>query len=84
MADYINKNGLSIGASNKELFEEWCHKMSFIPISFSSHQSIRDKKELIYHTNVMISVADKYAVLWGKRLNNDFKENALVLFLSIP
>lgn len=64
--------------TNKQLFEQWCDKMRFTPISFFSHQFIRNKKELIYHTNVIISVADKYAVLCLDAIG-DKKERRLVV-----
>ena len=37
--------------------------MQFSPISFSSYQMISNNKKLIYHTNVMMCIADKYAII---------------------
>ena len=51
MADYINKNGLSIGASNKELFEELMRGTGFImgpnASLFIENAGLHDKKIVV-------------------------------------
>ena len=51
MSDYINKNGLSIGASNKELFEELMRGTGFIMGSnaslFIENAGLHDKKIVV-------------------------------------
>jgi hypothetical protein len=64
--------------TNKELFNIWCKKMQFTPISFSSSQFVDKKRELIYHTNVMMCVADKFAVICLNSIDNEIeKENVI-------
>ena len=46
--------------TNKELFEEVCVRLGYDPVSF--HARDRAGKE-IYHTNVMMSVAEKFAIV---------------------
>jgi hypothetical protein len=49
--------------TDEKLFEKFCEKMNFTPIAFSAFQSVGKERLPIYHTNVMMSVADKYAIL---------------------
>lgn len=46
--------------TDKAVFEEWCSKMNYTPCSF---YSVDEKAGEIYHTNVMMCVADKYVVI---------------------
>lgn len=45
------------------LFREFCAKTGFKPIVFHSYQTIDQKRMPIYHTNVMMCLADKFAVI---------------------
>jgi len=51
LSDYINKNGLSIGASNKELFEELMRGTGFImgpnASLFIENAGLHDKKIVV-------------------------------------
>ncbi len=49
--------------SNEELFIEFCEDFEFTPILFKSYQTVEGQRELIYHTNVMMCVGDRYAVI---------------------
>ncbi len=46
--------------TDKAVFEEWCSKMNYIGCSF---YSVDEKGGEIYHTNVMMCVADQYVVI---------------------
>lgn len=46
--------------TNKIVLEEWCRQMSYTPCSF---YSVDETGGEIYHTNVMMCVADEYAVI---------------------
>lgn len=46
--------------TDKTVFEEWCSKMNYKPCSF---YSVDEKGGEIYHTNVMMCVADQYVVI---------------------
>jgi hypothetical protein len=53
--------------TDKKLFEEWCNQMAYTGCSF---YSVDDKGGEIYHTNVMMCVADKYAVICTDSIHN--------------
>lgn len=46
--------------TDKTVFEEWCNQMSYTPCSF---YSVDENGGEIYHTNVMMCVADQYVVI---------------------
>lgn len=48
---------------DEDLFREFCAKIGFKPIVFHSYQTIGQKRMPIYHTNVMMCLADKFAVI---------------------
>ena len=54
--------GLSVRA-DEDLLEEFCDDMEYVPVVFEAFQSIEGKRKPIYHTNVMMSVADDFAIV---------------------
>jgi hypothetical protein len=46
--------------TDKTILEEWCQQMNYTPCSF---YSVDENGGEIYHTNVMMCVADEYAVI---------------------
>lgn len=48
---------------DENLFREFCEKYGFTPIVFHSFQTVGDERLPIYHTNVMMCVADQFVVI---------------------
>lgn len=48
---------------DEELFRNFCTKYGFIPVVFHSYQNAGDQRLPIYHTNVMMCVADQFVVI---------------------
>jgi len=49
--------------ADEDLLIEFCEDMEFTPLIFSAYQDVDGKRKLIYHTNVMMCVADEFAVI---------------------
>ena len=49
--------------ADEELFIEFCEDFDYFPVIFNANQTVNNKREPIYHTNVMMCVADKYAII---------------------
>ena len=49
--------------ADEELFIEFCEDFEFTPVIFESNQTINNQREAIYHTNVMMCVAEKFAII---------------------
>ena len=48
---------------DEELFRQFCQKFGFRPVVFHSYQNAGGQRLPIYHTNVMMCVADKFVVI---------------------
>jgi hypothetical protein len=57
------------------LVEDWCLRMNYKPIMF---KSVDEKGSDVYHTNVMMCVADRYVIVCLQSIL-DFKERAQVM-----
>lgn len=64
--------------ANKELFYQFCKDFDYLPISFTANQTVKCKREPIYHTNVMMCIAEQYALICLDSIDNQ-KEKDLVL-----
>jgi hypothetical protein len=49
--------------SNEELLIEFCEDFEYTPVVFNAFQSVNEARELIYHTNVMMCVADNFVII---------------------
>lgn len=49
--------------TEKSLFLHFCSEFNFKPVCFSAFQLVGEKRLPVYHTNVVMSVADAYAVI---------------------
>ena len=49
--------------ADEELFIEFCEDFEFTPIIFEANQTVDGQREAIYHTNVMMCVAETFTVV---------------------
>lgn len=49
--------------SNEELFIEFCEDFEYTPVIFTANQTVDGKRLAIYHTNVMMCLAETFAVI---------------------
>ncbi|MET3732367.1 citrulline utilization hydrolase CtlX [Moheibacter stercoris] len=49
--------------TDEELFLEFCEDFEYMPVIFEANQTVNGERVPIYHTNVMMCVADEYAVI---------------------
>lgn len=64
--------------TSKSVFMEFCNVFEFKPVYFSANQTVYGKRLPIYHTNVMMTVADEYAVICLDTIDN-LKERKVVV-----
>lgn len=48
---------------DEDVFREFCANIGYIPVVFHSFQTVNDLRLPIYHTNVMMCVADQFVVI---------------------
>lgn len=63
--------------ADEELFIEFCEDFEFTPVPFESYQTVEDKRLAIYHTNVMMCLGEKFAVICLESID-DKKERKMV------
>ncbi|QOD62241.1 amidinotransferase [Polaribacter haliotis] len=49
--------------ADEELFIEFCEDFEYTPVVFIANQTVEGKREAIYHTNVMMCVAETFVVI---------------------
>ncbi len=49
--------------TNRELVLKFCKDLGYVPVCFTANQDVNGKRMAIYHTNVMMCIADKFAVI---------------------
>ena len=49
--------------ADEDLFIEFCEDFEYTPVVFRAYQTFKDERLLIYHTNVMMCIADTFAVI---------------------
>lgn len=64
--------------ADESLFIEFCEDFEFSPVVFKAYQSVEGKRLPIYHTNVMMCIAETFAVICLEAID-DKKERQSVL-----
>lgn len=49
--------------ANEELLIEFCEDFEYLPVIFTANQTVDGKRMPIYHTNVMMCLAEKFCVI---------------------
>ena len=49
--------------ADEDLLLEFCEDFEYTPVIFSANQTVNSKREAIYHTNVMMCLAETFAVI---------------------
>jgi hypothetical protein len=60
---------------DKNAFNEWCDKMQFKPITF---KALDDKAQPIYHTNVLMCMANQFVVICSDSIPNEQERQMLL------
>lgn len=64
--------------ADEELFIEFCEDFEFSPIIFNAYQTVGDKRELIYHTNVMMTIGETFAVICSECIDDKNEKKAVI------
>lgn len=64
--------------ADEELFIEFCEDYDLAPIIFEAFQTVNGERKLIYHTNVIMTLGETFAVICADCID-DKKERKMVL-----
>jgi len=68
--------------TNKQLFLKFCSDFGYIPVIFEANQNNEGKRLPIYHTNVMMCIADKFAIVCLNSIDNVHERNYVKTTIS--
>ena len=68
--------------THEELVKKFCDKMNYSAILFSANQTIKGRRVPIYHTNVMMTIADKYAIICLETIDDTNEKEKIVKALK--
>lgn len=64
--------------ADEELFIEFCEDFEYTPVIFTANQTVNSKREAIYHTNVMMCVAETFAVVCLDAIDDKKEKKELI------
>ena len=68
--------------TDEALFIEFCEDFEFTPIVFTANQTVNGERLPIYHTNVMMCVADKYVIICLDSIDDKSEKKMVVQTLQ--
>ncbi|MBC7000537.1 citrulline utilization hydrolase CtlX [Cytophaga sp. FL35] len=68
--------------ADEELFIEFCEDFEFTPVVFQANQAVDGKRMPIYHTNVMMCLADDFSVICLDAIDDKKEKNNVVQHLK--
>lgn len=82
--DRVNRKaycGLSARA-DEDLFIEFCEDFEYTPVIFTAFQTVNNQRKAIYHTNVMMSIGETFAVICLSSIDDKKERKAVVKHLK--
>lgn len=64
--------------TDRKAFEYFCQVFDFVGVVFNAYQTVGEKRLAIYHTNVMMCVANHFAILCADCIDDE-KEREMVI-----
>jgi hypothetical protein len=64
--------------TDEELFLEFCEDFEYMPVIFEANQTVDGQRVPIYHTNVMMCMADDYAIICLDTIDNKSEKKNVV------
>ena len=57
---------------------QFCTEFGYRPVCFTANQNVRSERLAIYHTNVMMCVADKFTVICLDSIDNEIEKETVI------
>ena len=72
LLDRVNKKAYCAlsARADEELVIEFCEDFDYLPVIFTANQTVEGKRLPIYHTNVMMAMAEEFAVVCLDAIDN--------------
>lgn len=69
--------------TNEKVLDDFCRKFNYRAVKFVANQTVDGKRLPIYHTNVMMCVADSFAILCAESIDNEKERKAVIESLEV-
>ena len=64
--------------TDKDVLDEFCEEFSYTPVTFKASQTVDGTRLPIYHTNVMMCLTDKLAIICLDSIDDDKERSGIV------
>jgi hypothetical protein len=68
--------------ADEELFIEFCEDFEYTPVIFTAYQTVDGERKEIYHTNVMMCIAETFAIICLDSIDNAKERKNVVKHLK--
>ena len=68
--------------ADEDLFIEFCEDFEYTPVIFTANQTVEGKRKAIYHTNVMMCLAENFAVICLDCIDDKKERKSVVSYLK--
>ena len=68
--------------SDKNAAIQFCQDFGYEPVFFTANQSLNKERKPIYHTNVMMCLADKFAIICLEAIDSSNERNYVISMLE--
>lgn len=68
--------------ADEELFIEFCEDFEYTPVIFTANQTVENTRQPIYHTNVMMCIAETFAVICLDTIDDKKEKKNVILHLK--
>ena len=68
--------------SNEDLLIEFCEDFEYTPVIFNAFQTVKQARKLIYHTNVMMCIADNFVIICLDCIDDKKERNNVIEHLK--
>lgn len=84
LLDRVNKKAYCALSprANEELLIEFCEDFEYLPVIFTANQTVDGKRVPIYHTNVMMCLAEEFCVICLDTIDDAAEKKNLVKHLK--
>jgi len=84
LLDRVNKKAYCALSprADEELFIEFCEDFEYTPVPFIANQTVNNERMAIYHTNVMMALAEDFAVVCLATIDDKKERKQLIKYLK--
>ena len=68
--------------ADEDLFIEFCEDFEYTPVLFASNQTVNNERKAIYHTNVMMCIAETFAIVCLSSIDDKKERKSVVKHLK--